>query len=290
MAGAAIGGLIQYAAEGLTRRGDTTFSYKMPRNGGYTSRRRYSNKTYGVGKTRRRGNTMSGPVSKRDLVRMLNKRTGGFVGKELKFHDLTRNTNILADGAAVGLEVDPTPQFCLNSVVQGTGPTERIGRRIWMKSLQIQGHVGFSPEKGQVNPNIDHIVTIWVVLDTQTNQSAAQSEQVFTNAGIAALSPYLFRNMQNTDRFRVLKKKTIKMTADVSTDDTAVPAEFAHSGRRFPFKFWLPLNRMAVLFDPNSTLGTVSQIMDNSIHMMAATSDTGSVPFIDYVSRLRFYT
>ncbi len=260
----------------------------------YTKRRAYRSRTshpsYGVGKTSRRRYTDN--VSKTDMLRMLNRRTGGFVGKELKFHDTKSNVNLVKSSTATGLEVDPATTLCLNAMVQGTGPTERIGRRIWMKSIQIEGHVAFPGQTLQTAPNIDHVCTIWIVLDTQTNKAQAQSEQVFTNvAALTTMTPYLYRNMENTDRFRILKKKTIRMRTDVTSEGAiADPPKYAHSGQRVPFKMFIYLKKLTTLFDPASTLGTISQVMDNSLHVMAGVSDTGGVPIIDYQARLRFWT
>jgi len=283
MAAAAAGALAQYYIGPMGAYRNTRYATRRPQKRGY----RRSGVT---ARTKRRPYTarMGEPVSKGELISMLNRRTGGFVGKELKFLTMSQSVNLSTTASGAGIEVDPDSLLCFNSMIQGTGPDERIGRHIWMKSLYIVGQVGYIPDEDLNIPIIDHIYTIWIVLDTQTNKAQLNSEDVLEcPVADASMGPMCIRNMENTDRFTVLKKKTLRGVADttaVATDD------YQNAGRRLPFKFFLNLKNLKVLFDPDSTNGTIAQIMDNSIHMLATCSDPSAAPFIEYHARLRFYT
>ena len=153
------------------------------------------------------------PIRRR-RTRPRNIRTGGFLGIETKFFDnACVNFTIPSPTDASGGEAQPTITVsqCLSSPAQGDGEQNRDGRRITAKSMFINGVVTIATQADQTNADIMPTVYIAVVLDTQTNAATIVSENVFQNTGAnAILAACPVRNMSNTRRYQILKKKVIK--------------------------------------------------------------------------------
>lgn len=219
--------------------------------------------------------TFRGTSYRRDLLR-----TGGFTGIEYKFIDTTY-TNTLV-GTWAGAEADPAGNN-LCSPQQGTGESQRDGRVVTIKKIDIHGYV----QRGQASDQADHtapsIIHVALVLDTQTNGVQLNAEDVYVDANHVEVN---FRNLQYKDRFRVLKSKYLVVGDAVSMrDDAAGPpctASIAGSLRRF--YFGLKCN-IKVHFSANA--GTVADITDNSLHIIAVSSQ-GAIDQMFYQSRVRF--
>lgn len=127
-------------------------------------------------------------------VRNIGWRTGGFrsvpgTRGELKWIDVI-NSSSFAATASVQL---------INGLAAGTQSTQRIGRKIVMKSLLVKftlgcGTAGATPFRGKLKASI--------VYDSQTNASAPVSTDIYLNA--TANSPM---NLDNRGRFKVLWKR-----------------------------------------------------------------------------------
>jgi len=216
-----------------------------------------------------------------------NPRTGGFVGMELKFMDASRSGLALtAPSDATGGEVDPATMNCLNGIAQGDGESERDGRRVIMKSIQIEGRIAFAASADQADivtaPNI-FIALVW---DKQTNQAQLNSEDVFTNPGAATgLAANPMRDLQYSTRFEVLKTWRLSRppspaagTDGTNTNSVKTPDVL--------FRFYKKLPNIPVTF--NGTGATVASITDNSLHLIAYASQVTQASTINYNSRLRF--
>ncbi len=245
----------------------------MRRRGSYTGRKRRRNWGGNVhwGKRRRYN---------------YNRRTGGYLGREVKFYDTALVTGALASTGTnwAGAEQNPSATICLNSVTQGDGESQRDGRNISMKSVQINGLVGFASQTNQTATDVLPIVHLAVVLDTQTNGALLNSEDVYINPsanGTVGINP--FRNLQYSKRFRILGTRKIAFTGHNSVyDGTNIEID----GYYKPFKIFCPLKGMKTTY--SGTTETIANIVDNSISIIAATSSTDLAPSISYNARLRF--
>ncbi len=241
---------------------------------------------------RKRMSNGSGPPKKRGRFRKTtssattqrNLRTGGFLGVELKFYD-----NKLVDSAltaptdASGGEQDPSATVMLNTVVQGDGESNRDGRQIMMKSISLNGVIEVPVQVNQTAGDVACVVFLALVMDKQTNGATINSEDVYTNKGAnAAVAASPYRNLQQSQRFRVLRTLQITLPQPrLVWDGTNVE----QSGFTIPWRMDAPLN-ISTLF--KGTTETVANIVDNSLHLIGYCSDTGLAPQISYNSRLRF--
>lgn len=274
-----------YVAKAFTKRGSTRYAAVRP-----VHPPGYFPQYGGVSKFKkvaaRRSNTQK-------QINSLNRRIGGFMGLEMKFLDTSiALTAIDTQSNLTGANVDPVTIDCLNSMVQGDGEQERLGRHIVMHSIKVKGHVEL-PLKEDSGIPLDQIgIKCYLILDKQTNAAQMLSAQVFTNQGAAIDgTTQLFRNMQHTDRYTVLDSYStvIKPNQTVSTDAGGV-ATFFHHGKvihNFSLGYRWPRGKK-VLYA--GTTGTIANIQDHSLHVLAFADEAGEVAQIVYNARLRYTT
>jgi len=227
----------------------------------------------------------AGPIRKKRKFSM-NRRTGGFQGVEVKYHDTDLTTIPIASSANMsGLEMDPgTPVHCVNAVPQNDTQSGRIGRRIFQKSFNIKGQIYLPELVDGTSPKQYPIFFVSVVLDKQTNGAQLNSEDVYDNVGgNAALTTSFFRNMEYTHRFQVLKSRTFRaFPASQSFDGTNIE----RNGYSIPFQFFIKLPNLVTNF--SGTNAEIINIVDNSIHILAGCTTTDVAATMYYNTRLRY--
>lgn len=154
------------------------------------------------------------PYAKRGYLR-----TGGFYssakdmadGKELKFSDEFNNFgngNVIVTGNIVSNSL-------VNEITQGTGPSERIGRKIMVKSLYIQ----FTMLMNSISTANDasDVIRFIVYWDKQTNGAPATVPDILANIGVPfQVRIQSFRDLENVNRFVTLMDKTVEMNPTAS--------------------------------------------------------------------------
>lgn len=217
----------------------------------------------------------------------MNKRTGGFQGIEVKFLDTFINNVVVAQGTVgmTGLEMDPVIQGCLNSPTQNTSENGRIGRHIWMQSIAVTGIIRHPGITGATDPHPNIWIWVALVLDTQTNQAAPDSEDVWDNPGGGAQNSIQpLRNLEHTDQYKVLVMKKVHLIPRSSYNVNGDNYDFGAISQKFEMRY--NLKSMKVLFAATGDPGSISDIADNSLHVMACSTDQNTTIF--YNSRLRF--
>lgn len=189
-----------------------------------------------------------------------------------------------------GAEIDPTVGglFC---PAQGSGVSDREGRKAFIKRVRIRGLIGFNVVTGTA---VSPIPTVRVILylDKQTNGAQAQSEQVMAPATSAdtALALCAFQNKDNFGRFQVLRDKTFESpkTVAVGTNATtsSLTMDIANTAFKFDYKFKKPL----VVHFNQVNGGTIADVVDHSLHVIAMTGsdNLGENYIIAYNSRVYF--
>jgi hypothetical protein len=209
-----------------------------------------------------------------------NARTGGFVGRELKFYDTSRNQAAGTTANASAAMVDPATVLCLSAPAQGDGESDRNGRKISMKNIFIKGKVYGTTISTAGDHDANWFVAL--VLDTQTNGAQCASENIFTNpSGQVRDLSSVVRNLEHSKRFKVLDRVHIHGPSHNWNDgvnDRSISAAmpFTLSAKDLP----------DVTFTAN-TAG-VASVSDNSLHIVAYCDQTYHTPFITYNSRLRY--
>jgi len=130
-------------------------------------------------------------------------RTGGFYGlynrrgrEELKVIDTTLTTTNVGTGGTF---------FLLNGINQGSDYTQRIGRKVILKSLLLRATC--LPNTSSSTPAGD-VIRFLVVYDCQTNSATPAIGDVLQNSSIN--DPM---NLNNRDRFKIVADKFVTLNA-----------------------------------------------------------------------------
>lgn len=212
-----------------------------------------------------------------DIDPIPNIRTGGFLGIEKKFIDTVKtSTNLVA--AWAGSEVDPAAN-ALCCPTKGTGPSNRNGDHIVIKSIQVRGIIRSQAYTDQADPPGPASFTVLLVLDKQTNGAQLSGEEVMVDT---APKEFSFRNLQYSRRFTILKSLRGSLHQIVSMADGANTGSFQSNERHFN---WFVRCNIPVNFKGDA--GTVADIVDNSLHIIACSTDANALT-IKYHARCRF--
>lgn len=224
-----------------------------------------------------------------------NQRTGGYSGMEVKYFDTAKALANAACSANLSDGIfDPTTIDCLNCPETGSGPQNREGRMIKMRSVHIEGVCQFVPQFDNTVVATVPDVFIALVLDTQTNKAQMSSGDCFTNpSNNLDLVTAPFRDLEYTKRFKVLKIRRIR-APDLSLDITGASGH-EYSGKLIHFEMHKKLFDLPVQFVGNASPNTVGNIQDNSLHVIVfcdcatSSADTTKIEVkVGYNARVRF--
>lgn len=184
-------------------------------------------------------------------------------GPEWKTIDKEISVDVNYDGGVNNL-------YLLNPIARGDDYTERIGRTVTLKSLQIKAQMYVTPTTG-----VDQVGRMLVVYDKQPNASAVTAAQLF-NASADSTRPFQFRNLENRERFVVLADVTKTLSAS------------AESGSKAFFKIYKKLN-LPMTFNSGDA-GTIADIVTGSIYVVCTGSEASGATdaFCVGESRIRF--
>lgn len=103
---------------------------------------------------------------------------------------------------------------CLNLCNEGTGVSQRVGRKICLKSVQVRGRV--NPVD---NTTVDQCVRVMLIWDKQVNGVIATIAEI-----LSAATSESFMNLDNRERFVVIMDKQFVLGAqDSATGYTGSP-------------------------------------------------------------------
>ncbi len=121
-----------------------------------------------------------------------------------------------------------------------------------------------------------------MVLDTQTNGAQLSAEEVLVDPTNTGLDHLAQRNLQFADRFRVLWDNTYDLHYVAGAyDGTNVEL----TGTMTFFKIYL--SNLGIPVTTDGTTANVTNITDNSLHMIAIGS-SNNLMSLNYISRIRF--
>jgi len=175
-------------------------------------------------------------------------RTGGFFGASVR----SKAEKKVTDLPVANYACDTTGTVTLlNGVSTGTDYTQRIGRRIHMKSLYIRGIV--QPEDSSTNANLARIIILY---DTQTNTTLPNIGDILE--GSSSISHL---NLNNRSRFKVLADMTYAM----GTFNTGATVAVAGSPTVHSVERYIKLSH-SVFY--NGTAATIGSIDSGSLLMV----------------------
>jgi len=214
----------------------------------------------------------------------------GFLGIEKKFLDCTKPDTAIANTAGLAsAEFDPAGvgcTGCLSAPAQGDTEQSRDGKRIVIDSLILKGYVMGDPSNNAALGESSKVF-VAVVLDTQTNVTQLNSEDVFKNTlNTAAGCVCPLKNLLFGKRFRILKSQVYDLTPyGLGTGGAAATASY--SAVRKDFDWYIPFKTPLAVNLNAGTDANVANVIDNSIHVIAFHTGAGNAS-IGYNSRIRF--
>lgn len=131
-------------------------------------------------------------------------RTGGYTyttGQETKYVDVATNIT--------NLNSSTTNVILLSTIAQGAGQTQRIGRKAWLKSIQIKGRI-YSSTTTTISG-----VRWALVYDAQTNKAAPVWTDIFDTAAYDTM-----KRDDNKNRFFILRDNIGQVIGNSTTPAT----------------------------------------------------------------------
>lgn len=239
---------------------------------------------------------MNNRAARRRRVQQIQRKRGWRVTKfsqnivEVKALDCAWNgvTLAAANSSCNGGEIQPS-SGCTNALsvpAQGDGDSELDGRRYTIKSAWVSGMIATTPVGDA--PDVEEVGGYFfaLVLDTQTNGTAINSEDVFTNPSTAgpAILPLPLRNLDNTKRFKVLDWQYIPIGDMYASTDGTGTTSYNTQRASIVNLSW----KGSLVCKSSATSANVTSAADNSLHLIGWAQNTALVPVFYGKSRVRF--
>lgn len=161
-------------------------------------------------------------------------------------------------------------QAVFTVIPQGTTEITRVGGKITVTNFNVRGNFSLTTTALSGTPNND-VVRMILFIDKQTNGAAPAVTDILKSANGQA-----YMNLDNVDRFQILKDKMIKVGFTASGSTNLV-------GDLVPWKI---NKKMNLPIHYSSTTGAITEVKSNNIYMLF-TSWQGVVNF-NYYARVKF--
>lgn len=228
---------------------------------------------------------------KRRYRSYMNRRTGGFIGLELKFLDCAWNSvaiGVSTDGTGGQLQPSTGCTDCISVPAEGDGQSQRIGRKWTVKSIWVSGVVDSAPLSDN-NDAADNAGCFFaLVLDKQPNGVTITSSQVYTNPGGSsgkAMLPQPLRNLQFSSRYRVLDTCYVDGFNAYSMQDSLAVATASLNAQNDPM---VNLNwQGSIVCEAKDTGADIANATTNAFHVIAFNGGGFTKVFVGK-SRMRY--
>lgn len=256
---------------------------KKRKSAGYAFEKRKGG--WGDNKRKKKGGGFGGaspmdiPASMRGYVRTSGFYSGGPGGrdKELKFHDLDTTS---------AAQINATGEFIpalgsMGVIVQGTGESQRDGRKCVIKKICWKFEVFLPAQADQEDPPPGDTARIILYLDKQANGAIAAVTDIVESADYQS-----FNNLANKSRFVTLMDRTYDLNRPMGARDGALAADPITAS--YP-EFILSdsfYKSVDIPLEYSSTTGAIAEIRSNNICCLAF-SKSGLATFKGKM-RLRF--
>ncbi len=188
-------------------------------------------------------------------------------GSEAKFFD----TDVADAVVAANMTVNN-----LTVIAEGNGESNRIGRKITVKSIHIKGHITL-PATTASNATSDNVLCK-LILDTQTNGTAMVAADLLDTDVINS-----FNNLANSGRFKVLYQKWFAMNTGGGGVATGAAYIFTEATRQ------IKVNKRCnhvIEYDNSGTDGAIGTVRSNNLYWI--TQSASGLCVIAATVRLRY--
>lgn len=212
---------------------------------------------------------------------------GGQIVSERKYYDTTLNGGTISSVVSnwLGAENDPVNIDTLFAPIQGNDISDREGRNCYVHNITVRGSIKSDDQTAQTLVDANQIFRIILVLDKQTNGAKMEAEDLITS-GSGAPSLYDFQNTANFGRFQILKDRIIEHQPCNIAGNTS--GTFWQGSQRKHFKLKHTFNPPLRICFNSTNGGTVSDIVDNSFHIICGKESANIGANLYYQSRVSF--
>lgn len=173
----------------------------------------------------------------------------------------------------------------LNVPLVGSELYQRVGRKIYMKSIQIKGYVYNTATA------LQSLGRIYLIYDSQANGAAPTVGTVFNNMdGINATNGLSMINLNNRQRYKIIRDHQFTLPAVTYTAGvlTNGPQFNNTHPNAYSINWYIPLNRLETIFNQING-GSVADIVSGSLLIGCMTDVANNTWSFTFCSRLRYY-
>ncbi len=186
-------------------------------------------------------------------------------GTELKFHDIAVNDAVIAAGGTIVVS-------SCNLIAQGDGESQRIGRKVTIKSINWRYSIQIETATSNVG---DDIIRLVLYQDKQANGATSAVLGVYEDNDYQT-----FRNLTNKGRFRILMDRTYALNTVAGSGNGTNSRQFSAGIQGTFFK------KCNIPVEFSAGAGALTEITSNNIGVIAF-SRTGRCE-LQSAMRIRF--
>lgn len=168
---------------------------------------------------------------------------------------------------------------------QGDDISNRQGRKTFLKKIRIQGQITCAPQSLNQFGDLPTKIRLIIVQDKQTNGAQFDPNELILS-GVSSGAIHMFQSTANLGRFKIWKDKSFTLQNPNLGLVTNPVASTIQQGISHNFKFNIKVNTWVNYNSGNS--GQISDVVDNSFHVVCGCSDTTLDPRLEYKSRAVF--
>lgn len=195
---------------------------------------------------------------------------------ELKAFDIARTaTN-------VQLVATPPAFNLLNQMINGAELYQRVGRKVYMKSLHVRGYFQ------NIATTVQDAIRIIVFYDSQANAAAPTIANLLQDSNAAAGTTAESEiNLFNRARFKILRDKQFCTPAVTNTAGVLTNLNYP-SNNVFEFNEFIKLKGLEAVYNGTNG-GTIADITSGSLYLVTLCDQQAAGWQFIYTSRLRYY-
>ncbi len=186
--------------------------------------------------------------------------------KEKKFHDISDAGNSFSTAGEL---------ISLNLIPQGTTEKTRIGRKCWIKSINLRMLFALPASLSSQVP-VSSLFRFLIILDKQANLALPATLDILETA-----SELSYRNLANQTRFSVLKDWLETVDSPGGAGDGSAANDW--SGVQIVHKYNKKCN---IALEFNAAAGAITEITCNNLIVLALANNTNATWTLS--GRLRF--
>lgn len=198
--------------------------------------------------------------------------------QELKAFDVTSTTTNVDVVAA-----PPNFETNLNCPVNGAELYQRVGRKIYMKSLHLKGWLQIA------GTALQDFVRIVVYYDSQPNGAPPTFAQLFQDSNVGAASTFQSEiNLVNRERFQIIRNIEVLTPSSTYTAGVLTNTAYPETNGRLRVNEFIPLKGLETIFNATNG-GTVADISSGALGFVVFSAENSNAVTFQWNSRLRYY-